>query len=68
MSFYIPAEREHKLREYKYSGYDGSLLSKYVLTPYWNNLVKIFPMFVVPFLCLFRFLYTLSPNAFYNIP
>lgn len=44
MGFFIPAERENKLREYKYSGHDGSLLSRYILTPYWNNLVKIFPM------------------------
>ncbi|KAL7006172.1 hypothetical protein EMMF5_004293 [Cystobasidiomycetes sp. EMM_F5] len=45
MGFYIPKEREQNLRKYSYSGHDGSLLSKYVLTPYWNNLVKIFPIF-----------------------
>lgn len=43
MGYFIPPQREQNLRKYSYSGYDGSLLSKYVLTPYWNNLVKIFP-------------------------
>lgn len=46
MGFFIPAEREQNLRKYSYSGHDGSLLSKYVLTPYWNNLVKVFPMYI----------------------
>ena len=46
MGYFIPSSRSHNLRSYSYSGHDGSLLSKYILTPYWNNLVKIFPMSV----------------------
>lgn len=32
------------LSKYKYSGVDKSLLSKYLLQPYWNWLVTLFPM------------------------
>lgn len=48
MGYFIPASREGNLRKYSYKGYDGSLLSKYVLTPYWNNLVKVFPDWYAP--------------------
>jgi ethanolaminephosphotransferase len=33
MGYFIPASREENLRKYSYKGYDGSLLSKYILTP-----------------------------------
>lgn len=46
MGYFIPSSRSQNLRSYAYSGHDGSLLSKYILTPYWNNLVKLFPMSV----------------------
>ena len=46
MGYFIPSSRSQNLRSYSYSGHDGSLLSKYILTPYWNNLVKLFPMSV----------------------
>lgn len=36
------------LKLYKYSGVDKSILSKTVLTPYWNNLVKLFPKYIAP--------------------
>jgi ethanolaminephosphotransferase len=32
------------LKKYKYSGVDKSLLSKYVLQPYWTRLVEFFPL------------------------
>lgn len=42
---YIRMERLPKLREYKYSGVDHSLLSRYVLKPYWWSVViDYFPM------------------------
>ncbi|KAF9584810.1 hypothetical protein BGW38_005101 [Lunasporangiospora selenospora] len=41
---YIPAEYRANLSKYKYSGVDESLLSKYVLGPYWNKLVTFFPI------------------------
>ncbi|KAK0565245.1 hypothetical protein OC861_003857 [Tilletia horrida] len=45
---YIPAERRHTLHEYKYSGVDQSLVSRYILGPYWNWLVTLFPKTVAP--------------------
>jgi hypothetical protein len=42
---YIRQEKLPKLKEYKYSGVDHSLLSRYVLKPFYTNVViKMFPM------------------------
>jgi ethanolaminephosphotransferase len=42
---YIRQEKLPKLREYKYSGVDRSLVSRYVLKPFYTNVViKLFPM------------------------
>lgn len=46
MTKYIPEESLKGLHLYKYGGVDKSLVSKYVLGPYWNNLVKVFPLWV----------------------
>ncbi|KAG0241303.1 hypothetical protein BGW41_006022 [Actinomortierella wolfii] len=48
MTRYIPAEYRANLSKYKYSGVDESLLSKYVLGPYWNKLVTFFPITMAP--------------------
>lgn len=45
---YIPSSRVKNLYEYKYSGTDKSLVSKYVLGPYWSWLVELFPKSVAP--------------------
>lgn len=45
---YIPESKVKNLRLYKYSGADHSLISKYLLTPYWNWLVSLFPNYVAP--------------------
>lgn len=45
---YIPSSRVKNLYEYKYSGTDKSLVSKYVLGPYWTWLVELFPKSVAP--------------------
>lgn len=45
---YIPPSRVKNLHLYKYSGTDKSLVSKYVLGPYWNWLVTLFPTSVAP--------------------
>ncbi|KAF9437713.1 hypothetical protein BGZ76_011491 [Entomortierella beljakovae] len=45
---YIPAEYRANLSKYKYSGVDHSLLSKYVLGPYWTKLVTFFPLSMAP--------------------
>ncbi|KAJ1988193.1 hypothetical protein H4R33_002525 [Dimargaris cristalligena] len=52
-SVYIPEEDLANLHKYKYSGIDKSLLSRYVLCHYWNNLVKLFPMWMAPNLITF---------------
>ena len=42
---YIRQEKLPKLREYKYSGVDHSLVSRYVLKPFYANVViEMFPM------------------------
>ncbi|KAJ9477679.1 Choline/ethanolaminephosphotransferase 1 [Pseudozyma hubeiensis] len=45
---YIPKSRVKNLHLYKYSGTDKSLVSKYILGPYWNWLVTLFPTSVAP--------------------
>ena len=41
------------LKSYRYSGIDRSLISRYILTPYWNACVKLFPMWMAPNLITF---------------
>jgi hypothetical protein len=44
---YIRQDKLPKLKEYKYSGVDHSLLSQYVLKPFYSNVViKCFPMWM----------------------
>lgn len=45
---YIPTARVKNLHTYKYSGADDSLVSKYILGPYWNWLVGLFPTSIAP--------------------
>ncbi|KAI4945253.1 hypothetical protein J4E86_009139 [Alternaria arbusti] len=46
---YIRQDKLPKLREYKYSGVDHSLLSQYVLKPFYSHVViKCFPMWMAP--------------------
>jgi len=45
---YIPPQALHNLTRYKYQGVDKSLLSNYVLNPYWNWLVEQWPKSVAP--------------------
>lgn len=42
---YIRQHQLPKLREYRYAGVDHSLISRFVLKPFYNNVViKCFPM------------------------
>ncbi|KAG0091554.1 hypothetical protein BGZ93_008787 [Podila epicladia] len=66
MTRYIPTEYRANLSKYKYSGVDESLLSKYVLGPYWTKLVTFFPLSMAPntitglgFLCVVANLLTM---------
>ncbi|CDH51703.1 choline ethanolaminephosphotransferase [Lichtheimia corymbifera JMRC:FSU:9682] len=45
---YIPEEALPNLHKYKYGGVDKSLVSRYILSKYWNNLVKLFPLWIAP--------------------
>ncbi|KFH73710.1 hypothetical protein MVEG_00924 [Podila verticillata NRRL 6337] len=66
MTRYIPTEYRANLSKYKYSGVDESLVSKYVLGPYWTKLVTFFPLSMAPntitglgFLCVVANLLTM---------
>jgi ethanolaminephosphotransferase len=42
---YIRQRNLEKLHEYKYAGVDKSLVSKYILKPFYTNVaIKFFPM------------------------
>lgn len=46
---YVRQEKLPNLKKYKYSGVDHSLLSRYVLKPFYTNVViKCFPMSMAP--------------------
>ncbi|GAA6037966.1 hypothetical protein JCM8097_009513 [Rhodosporidiobolus ruineniae] len=48
MGIYIPASKRDRLLKYKYSSTDLSLTSKYILNPFWNRLVLLFPKNMAP--------------------
>lgn len=41
-------ERLHPLRTYQYSGKDNSLISNWILQPYWKWFVTLFPLWMAP--------------------
>ncbi|PFH47783.1 hypothetical protein AMATHDRAFT_151285 [Amanita thiersii Skay4041] len=45
---YISPESLANLEKYSYKGVDKSLLSRYVLSPYWNWLITLWPRTVAP--------------------
>ncbi|TDL26422.1 Choline/ethanolaminephosphotransferase [Rickenella mellea] len=45
---YIPQHALDNLKKYSYKGVDKSVLSKYVLNPFWNQLVRVWPKSVAP--------------------
>jgi ethanolaminephosphotransferase len=48
MGIYIRNGHLQALREYKYAGQDKSLVSKYVLNPFWTRLASYFPANMAP--------------------
>ncbi|GAA5801152.1 hypothetical protein HPULCUR_006594 [Helicostylum pulchrum] len=62
MTKYIPEKSLQGLHLYKYGGVDKSLVSRYILAPYWNNLVKIFPLWVAPNMITLLGLLTIGIN------
>jgi len=45
---YIPQHSLDNLKKYSYKGVDKSPLSQYVLNPFWNSFVKLWPLSVAP--------------------
>ncbi|XP_050375769.1 choline/ethanolaminephosphotransferase 1-like isoform X2 [Argentina anserina] len=45
---YIGQHGVNALHKYKYSGVDHSLVSKYVLNPFWTRFVNFFPLWMPP--------------------
>ncbi|CAA6662654.1 unnamed protein product [Spirodela intermedia] len=45
---YIGPHGVATLHKYKYSGVDNSLVAKYVLQPFWNRCVTLFPLWMPP--------------------
>ena len=43
-AMYIRQSKLKHLKEYKYSGVDHSLTSKYILKPFYGQFIKLFPM------------------------
>ncbi|XP_020669855.3 ethanolaminephosphotransferase 1 isoform X2 [Pogona vitticeps] len=50
---YVSAEQLAGFDKYKYSAVDNNPLSLYVMHPFWNTVVKIFPMWLAPNLITF---------------
>lgn len=48
MVHYIGPALRRNIHTYKYSSIDDSLVSKYILGPYWNWLVTLFPLSIAP--------------------
>ncbi|KAH7911614.1 CDP-alcohol phosphatidyltransferase-domain-containing protein [Hygrophoropsis aurantiaca] len=45
---YLSPSALKNLRKYAYKGVDKSLVSRYVLTPYWNWFIKLWPLTIAP--------------------
>ncbi|OBZ79805.1 hypothetical protein A0H81_01304 [Grifola frondosa] len=45
---YIPQHTLDNLKKYAYKGVDKSLVSRYVLNPFWTWLVTLWPTWVAP--------------------
>ncbi|EGN93675.1 hypothetical protein SERLA73DRAFT_189407 [Serpula lacrymans var. lacrymans S7.3] len=48
MGYYISQSALKNLKKYAYKGVDKSLVSRYVLSPYWNWFIKLWPLTVAP--------------------
>ncbi|SCU85521.1 LADA_0D08020g1_1 [Lachancea dasiensis] len=48
MGIFIPHSKLENLKAYKYQSEDRSLVTKYVLKPFWVQFVKLFPLWMAP--------------------
>nr|CAG31380.1 hypothetical protein RCJMB04_5k4 [Gallus gallus] len=61
---YVTAEQLAGFSKYKYSAVDSNPLSLYVMHPFWNTIVKIFPTWLAPNLITFSGFLLLVFNFF----
>lgn len=65
---YITNEQLNGFDSYKYSCKDTSPLSNYVMHPFWNNVVKLFPRWIAPnLLTLLGFLFLVSQTVLLSV-
>ncbi|AMD19731.1 HCL420Wp [Eremothecium sinecaudum] len=48
MGLFVPQSSLPHLKEYEYQSEDHSLVSRYILKPYWQQFVKFFPLWMAP--------------------
>ncbi|RCK65337.1 Choline/ethanolaminephosphotransferase 1 [Candida viswanathii] len=48
MGLFVPTNKLHNLKLYKYSSEDHSIISKYILKKWWSWFVQIFPLWMAP--------------------
>ncbi|EIW87360.1 choline ethanolaminephosphotransferase [Coniophora puteana RWD-64-598 SS2] len=67
---YLSQPALKNLKKYSYKGLDESLVSRYVLTPYWNWFIQLWPTTVAPntitFLGLCIVLFNLATMVYYD--
>ncbi|EDK46934.1 ethanolaminephosphotransferase [Lodderomyces elongisporus NRRL YB-4239] len=64
MGLFIPTNKLHNLKLYKYLSEDHSLISKYVLKKWWNYFVQIFPLSMAPNMVTLLGLFFIISNLF----
>ncbi|CAK9442288.1 uncharacterized protein LODBEIA_P60310 [Lodderomyces beijingensis] len=64
MGLFIPANKLHNLKLYKYQSEDHSLISKYVLKRWWSSFVNIFPLSMAPNMVTLIGLFFIISNLF----
>lgn len=64
MGLFIPTNKLHNLKLYKYQSEDHSLISKYILKKWWNYFVQIFPLSMAPNLITLLGLFFIVANLF----
>ncbi|SCU80309.1 LAMI_0B01684g1_1 [Lachancea mirantina] len=71
MGIFIPHSKLPNLRAYKYQSEDRSLITKYILKPFWHKFVNVFPMWMAPnvvTLCGFGFILVNIVTVLYYDP
>ncbi|KAL7663915.1 Uncharacterized protein ABC855_g3718 [[Candida] zeylanoides] len=71
MGVFIPADKLHNLKLYKYQSEDHSVVSRLVLKAWWNRFVRVFPLSMAPNLITLLGLFFIVANlavVFYYDP